>query len=215
VATAWDLRDALAVLLGYAAGSIPFGLLVGRLKGVDVRRAGSGNIGASNVGRVLGKPYGILVFALDLAKGALPVFLVQRFGWPAADRTLGVPLDHYVGIATVLGHMFPVWLRFRGGKGVATALGVFLVLATHATLIAFVVWCACVVAWHYVSLASILAAWSLPIAVLMVGPYPRALLVVTLLLAVLVTFRHRDNIGRLLRGEEARAKWTQPRGTQR
>jgi acyl phosphate:glycerol-3-phosphate acyltransferase len=210
VATAWDLRDALAVLLGYAAGSIPFGLLIGLAKGVDIRREGSGNIGASNVGRLLGKPYGILVFLLDLAKGAVPVFLIKRVGWPAADEVLGMPLDHYVGIASVLGHMFPVWLRFRGGKGVATALGVFLVLATEATLIAFLVWCVCVFAWQYVSLASIVAAWSLPLAMLVIGSYPWTLLVLTSMLAALVTFRHRANVGRLLRGEEAQAKWTRP-----
>ena len=215
MATAWDLRDALAVLLGYAAGSIPFGLLIGFAKGVDIRRSGSGNIGASNVGRLLGKPYGILVFLLDLAKGALPVFLVKSLGWSAPDEVLGMPLGHYVGIAAVLGHMFPVWLRFRGGKGVATALGVFLVLATWATLIAFLVWWGCIFTWHYVSLASILAAWSLPIAMLVIGSYPWTLLVLTLMLAALVTFRHRGNIGRLLRGEEAQAKWTRPSSSSR
>lgn len=205
-----DLRPAIAVLLGYVIGSIPVGYLVGKLAGVDVRREGSGNIGASNVGRLLGRPLGMLVFFLDLAKGALPVLLVKRSGWPAAnDVILFAPLDHYVAIAAVLGHMYPVWLRFRGGKGVATALGVFLLLAPKATAIAFLVWCVCVFAWHYVSLASIVAAWSLPVALVVVEPYTKVLLLVTVGLAALVTLRHHANIGRLLRGEESRAKWTE------
>ncbi|MCC7147014.1 MAG: glycerol-3-phosphate 1-O-acyltransferase PlsY [Phycisphaeraceae bacterium] len=205
----------LWVLLAYLAGSLPFGLWIGWSKGVDVRKSGSGNVGATNVGRVLGKKWGILCFVLDLLKGLLSVLLVGGLeGWwcdwnlptTQAWRWLAV------GAAAVLGHVFPVWLKFRGGKGVATSLGVLLAyypILTWPGVGALVTWVVLMVAFRYVSLASIVGAVLLPVYLLvegyLIGRSPASLqpfLIVTGLLAVLVVLRHRTNIQRLLAGTE-------------
>ncbi|MCX5660056.1 MAG: glycerol-3-phosphate 1-O-acyltransferase PlsY [Planctomycetota bacterium] len=209
--TAW----LLCVAAGYLSGSIPFGLLIGKARGVDVRKAGSGNIGATNVGRVLGRKWGGFCFALDVLKGLLPVLIAGLVLGYAGRRDLD-PADAWrwlaVAIAAVLGHVFPVWLGFKGGKGVATALGVLLgfwPVLTLPGLAALVTWVAVVAVTRYVSLGSVLAAIALP-AYVAVGawlaqtPVARVVpfLVVTGLMAALVIARHRANIARLLAGTE-------------
>ena len=196
------------VALAYLLGSIPFGYLLVRLSGGgDVRETGSGWTGATNVTRRAGKSVGILTLLLDALKGMAAVFV--------ARAVLGVWDEWWVcaaAVAAVLGHVFPVWLRFRGGKGVATGLGVFLVLAPLATVCALVVFVAVVWLWRYVSLGSIVAAVVLPLAVWAlsaVGLSDRAatpVLAVAATGAALIVFMHRANIGRLLRGEESRWK---------
>src|SRR5690242_3692456 len=150
----------LAVLLGlaYILGSIPFGLLVARLfGGRDIRNSGSGNIGATNVARAVGPAAGILTLLLDTAKGALAVLL----GGPYSEHSSTAAM--LLGLAALLGHCFPVWLKFKGGKGVATALGVFLMLAPLAALGALLVFILVTIAWRYVSLGSVSAAAAMPL----------------------------------------------------
>jgi glycerol-3-phosphate acyltransferase PlsY len=207
----------LTVLVAYLVGAVPFGYLVARWRGVDLLRVGSGNIGATNVGRVLGRRFGILVFCLDFAKGALPVVAAERV---AEGVDLGLPTDQArqllavaAGLAAFLGHLFPVYLRFRGGKGVATGAGVVAVLLPVPTLGAVVTWLAVVCATAYVSVASLSAALALCGLRLRLTPAPWAAenLIVTvfcLLAAALVVARHRGNLVRLARGTENRLKDT-------
>ncbi|MET0621699.1 MAG: glycerol-3-phosphate 1-O-acyltransferase PlsY [Pyrinomonadaceae bacterium] len=196
------------VSLAYLLGSIPFGYLLVRLRGGgDVRRTGSGGTGATNVSRSAGKRVGVLTLLLDALKGMGAVLVARSL--------LGAGAEWWVcaaGVAAVLGHVFPVWLRFRGGKGVATGLGVFLVLAPLATMCALVVFVVVVGLWRYVSLGSMTAAAVLPLAVWALsalGISDRAaapVLAVAVTGAALIVFMHRANIGRLLRGEESRWK---------
>lgn len=197
----------LAAALSYFLGSIPFGYLIGRVGGIDIRRWGSGNVGATNVGRVLGVRRGVFVFALDALKGAAAVGLIGRgfAGLFGLDYSLCLVL---CGAAAVAGHTFTCWLRFKGGKGVATALGAWLVLAPVTTLIALAVWAILVAIWRYVSLGSIVAAVVLPGALVALNysglqaVLPQ--LVFAALLAALVIVRHRGNIVRLVKGTESR-----------
>src|SRR5215471_19196901 len=148
----------LTLLLSYLIGAIPFGYLVARGRGVDILKQGSGNIGATNVGRVLGRPFGVLVFLLDFAKGAVPALLARLW---ASRYALELPPDSLpvaAAVAAFLGHLFPIYLRFRGGKGVATAAGAVSVLLPGPALTALVTWLAVVLASRYVSLASLTAA---------------------------------------------------------
>jgi acyl-phosphate glycerol 3-phosphate acyltransferase len=193
----------LSILAAYLIGAIPFGYLVARFKGVDIFHAGSGNIGATNVGRVLGRRLGLLVFLLDFLKGAVPVAVVRQVlpdhPWAAVAA----------GLAAFVGHMFPVYLRFRGGKGVATGSGVVAVLLPGPTAAAIVVWVSVLVATRYVSLASVLAAVTLAVVRLLTTPQPfgeaeRIPTAFSLLAALLVIARHRSNLGRLSRGTENR-----------
>ena len=150
--------ELVAAVIAYLAGSIPFGLLVARVvAGIDIRKHGSGNIGATNVGRTLGAKWGIAVLLLDALKGALPVLMIPRV-LADTESTWFVLLQVIVGVATVVGHMFPVWLRFHGGKGVATALGVVCVLAPVGSLAAFGGFALCMAASRIVALSSIVAA---------------------------------------------------------
>jgi acyl phosphate:glycerol-3-phosphate acyltransferase len=199
---------ALVAVTAYLIGAIPFGYLVARLRGVDILSHGSGNIGATNVGRILGRRFGILVFLLDFAKGALPVLAAGAI--TAGDLPPAWP-QVTAGVAAFLGHLFPVYLRFRGGKGVATGAGVVAVLVPGPTAGAALAWLAVVAASRYVSLASLAAAVTLCVLRLTLTPEPLAGPngVVTgfcLLAATLVAARHRANIGRLLRGNENRLK---------
>ncbi len=146
----------LAPLAGYLIGSIPFGYLVARVRGVDIFAQGSGNIGATNVGRVLGKKYGVLVFLLDFTKGVLPVLATRFIPSPWPDW-----LAVLTGLAAFLGHLFPLYLGLRGGKGVATGTGVVLMLVPGPALAALGVWLLAVLAWRYVSVASLLAVAAL------------------------------------------------------
>ena len=193
----------LLVLLAYALGSIPFGyLLVRAQSGGDVRAIGSGNIGATNVARTAGVSVGLATLVLDAAKGFFAVWLAGHFSGG------NIRFMMYAGLAAILGHVFPIWLKFSGGKGVATALGVFLMISWAAVAAAVAIFAIVVVFWRYVSLASISAAAALPLLVyLLYAPGhapPAAVTACTLLAAVLVIVKHRENIERLLAGTEPR-----------
>jgi acyl phosphate:glycerol-3-phosphate acyltransferase len=210
------------VAVSYLCGSVPFGLLVGWLKGVDIRTKGSCNIGATNVGRVLGRPYGILVFFLDGLKGFLPVtlaryLLVDPDQAVAANRPGYLPflLLVLVAVACVLGHMFPVWLKFKGGKGVASSLGVGLGIYPYYTvagLLAFALWGLVLGVTRYVSVASIVAVIGFPVFFAGLAWMNRdewgrfadlwPLHVFCAVIAILVVYRHRANISRLVAGTE-------------
>jgi glycerol-3-phosphate acyltransferase PlsY len=186
----------LAVLaLAYLAGSVPFGLLAGRLAGRDVRAAGSGNIGATNAARVLGKGWGALVLVLDAAKGFLPALL--------AARTLAPWLAAAAGLLAVLGHVLPVWLRFRGGKGVATGFGVFLALAPWAAGAAGLVYLVVIALTRRSSAGSLAAVTALPLAVWLTRA-PPATLALAAVVWLIIVLRHRENLGRLRAGTEGR-----------
>jgi glycerol-3-phosphate acyltransferase PlsY len=184
-----------ALVLAYLCGSVPFGLLVARARGVDPRQVGSGNIGATNVARALGKRTGALVLLLDALKGFGPV-LGARLYWPGRPE-----IAAGAGLAAILGHVFPIWLKLHGGKGVATGLGVFLALSPIATAVAAALFAAIYATKRIVSIGSIAAATALPIAMLVRGePLPFVLCGAAVWLLVLV--RHRTNIQRLVRREE-------------
>lgn len=182
----------------YLLGSIPTGLLLGRLYGIDVRKEGSGNIGATNLYRTVGRRVGVLTLIGDCLKGVLPVLVARQCG-------LGADQVALVGLAAFCGHVFSVFLRFKGGKGVATALGVFLSLAPLAVAAALALFVALMLLWRYVSLGSISAAAIMPLAVFMLGG-DHVLVVVTLIIALIVIFRHHENIRRLIAGTENRFK---------
>ena len=188
----------------YLGGAIPFGYLIGRMRGVDVRTVGSKNIGATNVYRTVGHGWGVLAFLCDFAKGIVPTLAcaawVARHG--GADATLA-HLPVCVGVACVVGHTLTVFMRFRGGKGVATAVGVFLALVPVPTLLAFGVFVAAVWLSHYISLGSMLAAATLGVAVWFV-PASTLLRVTADAVAVFVIVKHRSNIVRIANGCENR-----------
>ena len=198
------------VALAYLLGSIPFGYLLVRLSGAgDVRQTGSGGTGATNVTRRAGKRAGILTLLLDALKGVAAVLLARLLLGAEADAQWWVCA---AAAAAVLGHVFPVWLRFRGGKGVATGLGVFLVLAPLATLCALIAFVVVVWLWRYVSLGSLTAAFVLPLAVWALGALglsdraPAPVLAFAAAGAALIVLMHRANVGRLVRGEESKLK---------
>jgi len=186
----------LLVLLAYLLGSIPTGFVVGSLSGIDIRRAGSGNVGATNVARVVGKAQGLLTLLGDVAKGFIPAYLAYRLGLTQA-------MTATVAFAAFLGHLYPVFLKFRGGKGVATALGVFLGLAPMAAVVLIFIFSCVAVASRIVSLASILAALCAPLAFWFFA-YPPMLVWLSLLVGLWIIVRHRENIRRLLAGTEPR-----------
>jgi len=192
----------VGVLLSYLAGSIPSAYLAGKVRGVDLRKHGSGNLGATNVVRVLGPKIGAVVFLADLLKGFLPVYFLPRY-----TETLRPELWALVyGAAAILGHVKPVFLLGRGGgKGVATASGIFLALAPIPMLFAEAVWITVFYFTRYVSLASLLGAAVLPIAILAWSRDPQSpVFIAGLIIASFVFWTHRANIGRLRRGEEHR-----------
>jgi glycerol-3-phosphate acyltransferase PlsY len=192
----------VGVLVSYLAGSIPSAYLAGKFRGVDLRKHGSGNLGATNVVRVLGPRIGAVVFLADLLKGFLPVYFL-----PGYMETLRPELWALIyGVAAILGHVKPIFLLGRGGgKGVATATGVFLSLAFVPMLIAEAVWIAVFYFTRYVSLASLLGAAVLPIAILVWTRDPQSpVFIASLIIAAFVFWTHRANIGRLRRGEEHR-----------
>ena len=196
------MHPALALAVSYAAGSLPFAWIAGRASGVDLRKQGSGNLGATNVFRVLGWRIGITVFLADALKGALPVLLLPRMIDSPADPTLWAIA---CGVAAIAGHVRPLFLMFRkGGKGVATAAWVFFALAPIPMLVTFALFVAVVLGSGYVSLGSLLSAIVLP-ALLLATQGPRApMFIVSLVVATFVFWTHRANIGRLRRGEEHR-----------
>jgi glycerol-3-phosphate acyltransferase PlsY len=199
----------IAIAAGsYLLGSIPFGYILVRVfQGVDVRSIGSGNIGATNVARTGGKGLAIATLILDALKGWLPVFLVLTIqGIPTSGPAQLHTMATLAALCAVIGHMFPVWLGFRGGKGVATGLGVFLTLAPDAVLVALALFVAVVVFTRYVSLGSILAAASFPAALWWLDrdSFPAPALAMCTAIALLVIIRHHQNIGRLWAGTESR-----------
>jgi acyl phosphate:glycerol-3-phosphate acyltransferase len=196
------VHPAVAVALAYASGSIPFAHLAGLAKSVDLRKQGSGNLGATNVFRVLGWKIGVLVFLADAAKGALPVLLLPPRVDSARDPVLWAII---VGVTAIAGHVRPVFLKFgKGGKGVATAAGVFFALAPVPMLVTFAVFMAVVLASGYVSLGSLLSAIVLPSLLAITLGVSSPLFIVSVLIAAFVYWTHRANIGRLRRGEENR-----------
>ena len=196
------MHTAIAVLLSYVAGSIPAAYLAGKSRGIDLRRYGSGNLGATNVIRTLGWKIGLTVFAFDTAKGALPVLALPRWTeGPLAPEVVAI----LCGLAAVLGHFRPVFLRFgKGGKGVATAAGVFFALAPLPMLAALAVFGVVVLVSGYVSLGSLAAAVVLPSFLLATEGASSPVFLVSVLLAGFVFWTHRANIRRLRRGEEYR-----------
>jgi acyl phosphate:glycerol-3-phosphate acyltransferase len=184
----------LAAAIGYLLGSIPFGLVLTWLAGLgDIRRIGSGNIGATNVLRTGNKALAALTLALDLAKGVAAVLIGSLWGGDAMLAAAG---------AVMLGHMFPVWLGFRGGKGAATGLGVLLALAWPVAAIAFAIWLAMLAIFHYSSLAALVATLAAVALAAFLAPAATAYLITGV--ALLVILRHHENIRRLLNGSEGR-----------
>jgi len=192
------LAQFIVIGAAYLIGSIPTGLLLGKAYGIDVRREGSGNIGATNLYRTVGRKVGIITLIGDCLKGLLPVLLVKASSLPPEFAA-------WVGLAAFCGHVFPVFLKFKGGKGVATALGVFLALAPLAVAIAIALFAVLMFLWRYVSLGSISAAAAMPLAVYLLGE-SRTVTVVTLVIAAIVIIRHHENIKRLLSGTENKFK---------
>jgi acyl phosphate:glycerol-3-phosphate acyltransferase len=192
----------VGVLLSYLAGSIPSAYLAGKARGVDLRKHGSGNLGATNVVRVLGPKFGAVVFIADLLKGFLPVYFLPRY-----TETLRPEMWALIfGAAAIAGHVKPIFLLGKGGgKGVATASGVFLALAFVPMLIAEILWIVVFYFTRYVSLASLVGAAVLPIAILVWSRDPQSpVFIASVIIAAFVFWTHRANIGRLRRGEEHR-----------
>lgn len=186
------------ILAAYLLGAIPFGLLLAKLKGVDLQKVGSGNIGATNVYRCVGKRWGIAAFVLDAIKGFVPAFV-----FPMTVSSAPAWLGLACGVAAVAGHNWPVWLKFKGGKGVSTSAGMLLGIAPAAVGIGFAVFAITVLLTRYVSLGSILAAIAVPSAFLAMDRTENHLLAGALVVMGLLTiFKHRANIRRLLAGTE-------------
>ena len=198
------MTQVLVVVIAYLLGSIPFAYLAGRTRGIDIRTVGSKNVGASNVFRELGKGMGITVMALDIAKGLIAVLI--------ADAQTASPWPLVAAAAAILGHVFPVWLHFKGGKGVAVAGGAMIGLAPLPAIIVLVLWGIIVGVTRYVSVGSITAAAVFPFLVLAFGaPWPTV--VFAFLASIMVIVRHRSNIRRLRHGEEHRLDFRRMRGT--
>src|ERR1041385_6466207 len=192
-----------AVVLSYVSGSIPAAYLAGKWSGVDLRAHGSGNLGATNVLRVLGPRVGLLVFAVDIAKGAIPVRFLPPLTTTNPDTCVWIAVA--CGVAAIVGHIRPVFLKFgKGGKGVATACGVFLALAPLQTALALLIFVVVVLASGYVSLASLTAAASVPVLLVASVGYRSPLLAVGVVSAAFVFWTHRANIERLRSGTEYR-----------
>jgi glycerol-3-phosphate acyltransferase PlsY len=203
------LTFAVVVIASYLLGSIPFGYLAGRMAGIDIRNCGSGNVGATNVIRTLGKGYGYPVFALDFLKGLgavkMSILIATRMQseWNSPEM-FGIA----AAISSVLGHSFPLWLRFKGGKGVATSGGALFGLAPVAALVGVAIWIVTFWLTRYVSVASIVAAAALPFVILITTWLSRTtgklLFYSSLCLAAVVIWRHRSNLSRLIHGTEPR-----------
>lgn len=191
---------ALLLAAAYLLGAVPTSYLVGKLRGIDLRQHGSGNLGATNAFRVLGWRAALPVFIFDIFKGWLPAFL-----FPLIDHSAAPLWALAYGTAAIVGHVFSIYVGFKGGKGVATSAGVLIALAPVGMLVGLVVWAALVFGTGYVSLGSIVAAVVVPVAVFL-SQGPGAVFWLSVGLAIFVVFAHRANIRRLLRGEESRFK---------
>jgi glycerol-3-phosphate acyltransferase PlsY len=206
------MKFIVLLMASYLLGAVPFGLLIAGSHGIDLRKVGSGNIGATNLSRALGKKWAYVCFVLDFTKGLLPT-IVAGFLLDDIQGAAGLWAHLAVGCAAVVGHIFPVYLRFKGGKGVATSFGVAIGLWPYYTLCAGVVllvWIIVILIWRYVSLASLVASVAFPVvlilAVTFIPGWEMAtlwpLLIVAILIPVLVFIRHRENLSRLLTGTE-------------
>ncbi|HNS15449.1 MAG TPA: glycerol-3-phosphate 1-O-acyltransferase PlsY [Syntrophorhabdaceae bacterium] len=193
------MQQAVYVVIAYLIGSIPIGVMLARLKGKDPRKTGSGNIGATNVMRTAGRALGIVTLFGDIAKGFLPTFIAIRCGMP--KEVVAV-----IGFATFVGHLFPVFLKFRGGKGVATALGVYLAVGPIAIIPCFVVFVAILLIWRYVSLGSLAGAGIVPFAMYALK-VPVEYVLLAFVIAAFVFIKHKDNIRRLIKGQENKIKF--------
>ena len=209
------LKFALVVISGYLLGSVPFGVIIARAHGRDLRSIGSGNIGATNVARALGRKWAYFCFLLDVLKGLVPMLAVGILIEKPGPTPGLLSLWLLVGCAAISGHIFPIYLRFKGGKGVATSLGVALGLWPYYTICAivvFVIWAAVTLIWRYISLASIAASIAFPLVLILariLAPgwdfanlWP--LLVAATAIPLMVIIRHRENIQRLLAGKESK-----------
>jgi glycerol-3-phosphate acyltransferase PlsY len=201
------------IIGAYLLGSIPFGLLIVKAHGKDLRSIGSGNIGATNVSRALGRKWAYVCFVLDVLKGMVPMLLTMLIAKPAGVVMLFLWL--VVGCAAILGHIFPIYLKFKGGKGVSTSFGIALGLWPYysiCALIAITIWVITVLIWRYVSLASIIASVSFPLVLVsivilkqdweLLNLWP--LLITATIIPLMVIIRHRDNIKRLMAGTESK-----------
>lgn len=211
-----------AIIAAYLLGSIPFGLLIAKAHGKDLRTIGSGNIGATNVSRALGRKWAYFCFALDVLKGMIPMLATLPLAGAASaqsqgERVVQLWLWLAVGCAAILGHIFPIYLKFKGGKGVATSFGVALGLWPYYTIcasFALLTWAIVVLMWRYVSLASIVASLAFPLALLLAiilkpgwelgSLWP--VLVTAVAIPVMVITRHRENIKRLIAGTESKIR---------
>ena len=200
-------------IAAYFLGSIPFGLILTSAFGRgDVRKVGSGNIGATNVARAAGVAAGLLTLALDVAKGAAAVLLAEKLSNESATWMM------IAGLAALIGHCFPVWLKFKGGKGVATAMGVFLVLSPLACLAASILFALVVVFWRYVSLCSVSAAAAMPLLIYFLwAPHhapPLAIMFGAVAAALLIIYKHRGNLQRLVEGVEPKFSFSKDKEAQ-
>jgi glycerol-3-phosphate acyltransferase PlsY len=194
------MQHAVYVVIAYLIGSIPVGVMLARLKGKDPRKTGSGNIGATNVMRTAGRALGIATLIGDIAKGFLPTFIAIRFDMPKEIVAV-------IGFATFAGHLFPVFLKFRGGKGVATALGVYLAVGPVAIIPCFIVFVVTLLVWRYVSLGSLTGAGIVPFAMYILK-VPVEYVWLAIVIAVFVFIKHKDNIRRLIKGQENKIRFS-------
>ena len=194
------LTSILLCVGAYVLGSFPTGLLVGSARGIVIRAVGSGNIGATNVARAMGKGWAVLVLICDALKGFVPVWVARHLTLPHAATVVAL-----VGLATIVGHMFTIFLRGHGGKGVATSLGVSIGLSPLLGLACLGVYALTYAGTRLSSLGSLLGIWAFPVAATLHSGVAKEYVALSIIVAALVTFRHRQNIRRLLRGEEKRA----------
>jgi acyl phosphate:glycerol-3-phosphate acyltransferase len=192
------IRALVFLLLAYLLGSVPVGLVLSRLKGRDPRTVGSGNIGATNVMRAAGKTLGIITLLGDAFKGFLPVILALHYGVSPA-------LAAGIGFAAFAGHLFPIYLKFKGGKGIATSLGVFLALSPLAILIDFILFLVAFLGWGYVSLGSLVGVACMPLILLLLGA-PLEYVALSVAIGIFTFWKHKENIKRLRAGTESRLR---------
>ncbi len=192
----------LTIIISYLLGSIPTSYIFGKIfKGVDIREHGSGNVGATNVYRVIGKLPGLIVLALDIVKGLLPVTLFSAYLLNRGVNTDRETLQVLMGAAVIAGHIWPIFLRFKGGKGVATAAGVILGIDARILIFALIVWITIFVITHYISASSVTSALSVPIIFALFGASAKVVIFAAAISLVIIS-SHKPNIQRLLRGEE-------------
>ncbi len=197
----WILFIAL-LTAAYLLGSIPFGLLISqKVAKLDITKAGSGNIGAANVAREVGLKWGIVTFLADTLKGFIPVICTYYLLGSSAE--INEALQGMIGLAALLGHQFSIYNCFKGGKGVATYLGVFLAISPISCLLCGIIFVLFVWVWRYISLGSIVASLTMPLCLYFMG-HPNVIIIISLIISFLVTFKHRENIRRLMRGNERR-----------